>query len=303
MDDDHVDVKFRKESKKTGNLSRELRHLDTEEDILERKRSMGSHTTNNAANVVNNSFDSSLVNKRRGRPPRPSQSATPKLKIKISNNSIVGSGKLDERRDRIRPPKKRLANITMPSVEDLKRESMKFRKRVMADFSEEKRKKKEKNSKRKKRKPKPQMQIVSDNITNSMKMIIRIGKKNEGDNNNGTGPSAAKENAAENDEKPLEKVSTAEATKEAVPTVNQSDSAGECSALRIVSTNKVTPLKLKLSRSQEGVGYVMKSNDQTVSDVKNCESVTAPATLPSINLPDPVHTSNPLPLNKDCEVR
>lgn len=105
MDDDHVDVKFRKEGKKTGNLSRELRHLDTEEDVLERKRSIGSHATNNAANVVNNSFDSSLVNKRRGRPPRPLQSVTPKLKIKIGNSSIVGSGKLDDRRDRIRPPK------------------------------------------------------------------------------------------------------------------------------------------------------------------------------------------------------
>lgn len=114
------------------------------------------------------------------------------------------------------------------------------------------------------------------------------------------GANAAKENV-KSEEKAPERAE--EAVTDPAPVVNESVSAGECSALRIVSTNKVTPIKLKLSRCQEGVGYVMKSSEQTVSEVKNCDSTASPATLPSINLPDPVHTSTPLPLNKDCEVR
>lgn len=299
-DDHHADVKFRKEGKsRTSNLSRELRHLDTEEDTAtERKRSIGSHVTNNASNVVNNSFDSSLLNKRRGRPPRPSPSVTPKLKIKFAN--IVEGGKVDDRRDRIRPPKKRLSTIAMPSVEDLKRESMKFRKRVMADFTEEKRKKKEKSGKRKKRKPKAEMQIISNKTDSSTKLIIRFGKKADSDNESKQTAAAGDNNNATTEEKPEEKKPTPEKASVAPEVTDPvANDAGETSALRIVSSNKVTPIKLKLSRCHEGVGYVMTSNDQSSagSEVRNCEASAA------LNLPDPVHTSTPLPLNKDCEVR
>lgn len=256
--DDLLDSKLRKESKSRGGMSRELRRLDlfVDDDLQDRKRNLS------ATNSLSNSFDSS--NKRRGRPPRPAQSVTPKLKIKIGNNLV------DDRRDRIRPPKKRHTTIPMPSVEDLKRESMKFRKRVMADFTEEKKKKKDKS--KKKRKLKNERPIISNKLVNSTKLIIRFGKKSDdgevkrtsGDNNNS---SVAEQTVEKKPEPAAEPAET-----------------GESSALRIV-----TPIKLKLSRCQEGVGYVMKN------DVMNCDN--------SVGLADPVHASTPLPLNKDCEVR
>ncbi|KAJ8971901.1 hypothetical protein NQ317_010970 [Molorchus minor] len=96
--------------------------------------------------------------KRRGRPPRPSQQPTaPKLKIKIGNNtnSIVGATRVDDKKDRIRPPKKRRANMNMISVEELKRESMKFRKLVMQELKTKK--KKDKSEKKKKKKHKGEL--------------------------------------------------------------------------------------------------------------------------------------------------
>lgn len=258
--DDLHDNKLRKESKSRGGMSRELRRLDlfVEDDLHDRKRSLGAQ---NATNSLSNSFDSS--NKRRGRPPRPAQSITPKLKIKIGNSLV------DDRRDRIRPPKKRHTTIPKPSVEDLKRESMKFRKRVMADFTEEKKKKKDKS--KKKRKSKPEVRIISNKVVNSTKLIIRFGKKSDGETKQRT--SGDNNNSSSVAEQIIEKKPAAENVE-----------TGESSALRIV-----TPIKLKLSRCQEGVGYVMKN------EVMNCDN--------SVSLPDPVHTSTPLPLNKDCEVR
>lgn len=112
--DDLIDSKHHRKEFKSRPMSRELRQLDLSSDndgLLERRRSLGG---------ANSSMD-----KRRGRPLRPSamqqmqpqQPVTPKLKIKIGNNntnSIVGSVVpqveiADDKRDRIRPPKKRLA--------------------------------------------------------------------------------------------------------------------------------------------------------------------------------------------------
>lgn len=260
--DDHVESNKNKREKSRG-LSRELKHLNLP---LDGERGLNHETTTGGG-------------KRRGRPPRATtQPVTPKLKIKIGN-SIV-----DDKR--IRPPKKRLASLAnKPSVEDLKRESMKYRKLVMAGFCEEKKKKKEKNSKRKKRKSKPEMQIISDKEANPTKLIIRIGKKTDGecetkrtsngsDNNNAQPPAPPSENS-------------------------------DLSTLRIVSANKVTPIKLKLARCQEGVGYVMKTSDQTVDSERTLPPPPPPpsTTTTASALPDHVHTSTPLPLNKDCEVR
>ncbi|XP_044271530.1 PHD finger protein rhinoceros [Tribolium madens] len=276
--DDVIETKqHRKETKsRPGALSRELRQLDLsldEDGLLERRRSIGSIGSNNST-----TYDSS-TNKRRGRPPRPSQqsSGTPKIKIKIGN-SIVG--KIDDKRDRIRPPKKRLANINMPSVEDLKRESMKFRKLVMADFDEgkEKRKKKDKSEKRKRKKSKPEVQIISSESQN--KLIIRIGKKVEGE----------------------------------VRTSGEGGGGG--------GVESGAPIKLKLSRCQEGSGYVMKRTTQQPPSVETkAEEATQPGqppppaavvvtppppppsqSTPSLGLGEGVPPP-PLPLNKDCEVR
>lgn len=144
--------KIAKTKSRPGALSRELKQLDLALDenggVLERRRS---------------SIDAS---KRRGRPPRLPVTA-PKIKIKIGNSVVGGpSGTPKVVIDRIRPPKKRLHNLSnKPSVEDLKRESMKFRKLVMADFGgiKEKRKKKDKSEKRKRKKAKAaQMQIITN---------------------------------------------------------------------------------------------------------------------------------------------
>lgn len=268
--------------------------------------------------------DSAL--KRRGRPPRPQ--TTPKLKIKIGN-SIVGT-KIDDKKDRIRPPKKRLSTIAMPSVEDLKRESMKFRKRVMADFDEEKRKKKDKSEKRKKKKRKQEMQIIANESTNPTKLIIRFGKK---------------ENDAERTET------------DCLTIIGDVDDKDEKEDNGLLKT-KITPIKLKISRCQEGSGYVMKTDDEpsaqtsqqpppnasdvtvtatdtsknhstintiieTIAVKEKSTSIAAPSTAapPSTSssstttssTTDPVlplnitteiaHTPKPLPLNKDCEVR
>ncbi|RZB41723.1 PHD finger protein rhinoceros [Asbolus verrucosus] len=283
--DDVIETKqHRKETKsRPGTLSRELRQLDLsldEDGLLERRRSIGSVGSNNSN--LSTSYDSSLVNKRRGRPPRPSQqpSTTPKIKIKIGN-SIVGGSKVDDKRDRIRPPKKRLATINMPSVEDLKRESMKFRKLVMADFGEgkEKRKKKDKSEKRKRKKSKPEVQIISNESQNPTKLIIRIGKKVEGE-------SAEKRTSG--------------------------DSESNCVVAEEEDGPKMTPIKLKLSRCQEGSGYVMKRStptQQPPSAETKAEEATQPGQPPPspppppIGLPGGVHAPPPLPLNKDCEVR
>lgn len=283
--DDAMESRLRKE--KSRALSRELKHLDLplDDDLGERKRHL-----NNSSGVYNSNLDSSS-SKRRGRPPRPTtQPITPKLKIKIGNNIV---GKVDEKR--IRPPKKRLTTTTSssstatsakPSVEDLKRESMKYRKMVMAGFCEEKKKKKDKNSKRKKRKSKPEMQIISDKEANPTKLIIRIGKKTEAESEMKRTSNSDNNNATvTNDTSLLPDKQSA---------TNNENSGSDLSTLRIVSGNKVTPIKLKLARCQEGVGYVMKNSDQTGnSDDKE----------PGSGLPDPVHTPTPLPLNKDCEVR
>jgi hypothetical protein len=223
---------------------------------LERRRSIGSVGSNNSTTT----YDSSL-NKRRGRPPRPQQSTgTPRLKIKIAGNSIVG--KIDDKRDRIRPPKKRLATINMPSVEDLKRESMKFRKLVMADFgdSKEKRKKKDKSEKRKSKKFKPEVHIISNEAQNSTKLIIRIGKKVEDRTSGG-------ENC-------------------------ESASGGGGGGAGAGADEKMTPIKLKLSRCQEGSGYVMKRATPT-QQPPSTETKAEEATQPGQPPPSPPPISLP----------
>lgn len=215
--DDFTESKHhRKESKaRPGGLSRELRQLDLsldEDGHLERRRSVGSGS--------NSGFDS----KRRGRPPR-QQPAAPKLKIKIgSTNSIVG--RIDDKRDRIRPPKKRIATISLPSVsvEDLKRESMKFRKKVMQDLKIKK--KKDKSEKRKRKKLKSEVQIINQG-GNPTKLIFRFGKKGDGERTSGETVDERTEPQSVSDGSPM----------------------------------KVTPIKLKLSRCQEGSGYVMKAEE------------------------------------------
>ncbi|XP_018327190.1 PHD finger protein rhinoceros-like [Agrilus planipennis] len=306
--DDILDTKIRKENKTRQPLSRELRQLDLSLDddtIHERRRSVGS---TGSSVSLSTSMDSGLSNKRRGRPINKTPQPTPKLKIKISRNSIVGASRLDEKKDRIRPPKKRLATITQPSVEDLKRESMKFRKRVMADFGEERKKKKDKH---KKRKEKQEVQIIPNDGNNSTKLIIRFGRKPDGENE-------SKRTCANNDkDKDISSVKNVENLSVnpdllVNPTLldESEKESGGVSALRQVRPVKVTPIKLKLSRCQEGSGYVMKTENppdpeppDKGSETRKAPSPPADPPPPTLNVIENVHTPTPLILNKDCEVR
>lgn len=114
--------------KKRKTMNRELRQLDIPFDadsITERRRSVGSNASSNSTNA------SADVTKRMTRTKQQAATmATPKLKIKIGANSTEATITSD------RPPKKRLANM-VPSFEDLKRESMNYRKQVMGEFDED----------------------------------------------------------------------------------------------------------------------------------------------------------------------
>ncbi|CAH0546641.1 unnamed protein product [Brassicogethes aeneus] len=329
----------RKESKSRTGLSRELKQLDVKNQFSfdddpssERRRSIGSVG-------LSASFDSALTNKRRGRPPRQQQQqqqqqVTPKLKIKIGggNNSIV-----DDKKDRIRPPKKRhSATVVTPSVEDIIREnSMKFRKRVMADLKCDKikKKKKDRSEKKKKKKAKGEMQIISNQAVNPTKLIIRIGKKsNEGAG--GSGGESEKRTSVSNetggvgaDTKENKNADKVQSVERSLPK-EEPVSGGSSSTAPSLKTSKssepsasgnagisdakdkplpkVTPLKLKLSRCLEGSGYVMKP----ATSQSGAERTVEPGQPPPPSKPPPVSDAvkqhpapAPLPLNKDCEVR
>lgn len=295
--DDFLESKqHKKETKARSILSRELRQLDLaldDETLSERRRSSGTGSNNS-------SFNESI--KRRGRPPRTSTDqplVTPKLKIKIGNNSIISSARIDDKKDKIRPPKKRISNIPMPSVEDLKRESMKYRKMVMAGFVGEKKKKKDKSEKKKKKK-KHELEIISNDTEKPTKLIIRFSKKVDGETNKRTNVNS---DSAKTDH------SVANESLTSASVVGESSSAGNDRS----SPPKVTPIKLKLSRCQEGSAYIMKpsvedNSHTTIEETPVSQPGQPPPPLPtpppSAELSDAVHPPpDPLPLNKDCEVR
>ncbi|XP_044746979.1 PHD finger protein rhinoceros [Coccinella septempunctata] len=297
--DDFLESKqHKKEPKVRSALTRELRQLDLsldDETLSDRRR--GSATGSN-----NTSFNEST--KRRGRPPRTSTEqqplVTPKLKIKIGNNSIISSTRIDDKKDKIKPPKKRISNIPMPSVEDLKRESMKYRKMVMAGFGEEKEKKKKKDkSEKKKKKKKHEVEIISSDMEKPTKLIIRFNKKTDGEVNKRTSVNS-------------ESVKTDHSVASEL-TTSASVGGESSSASNRCSPPKVTPIKLKLSRCQEGSAYIMKPSVEDNSHTSTQETPVSqpgqpppqlPTPPPSAELSDAVHPPpDPLPLNKDCEVR
>lgn len=292
--DELIDTKYKKEIKSRP-LSRELKQLDLsldEDAVSDRRRS----------------FDNLISNKKRGRPPRPPQT-TPKLKIKIGEgNDTQCNMELEENKDRIRPPKKRIATMAMPSVEDLKRESMKYRKLVMAGFGEEKekKKKKNKNDKHKKKKIKRELQIISNDSVSPTKLVIRIGKRAEAEDD-------VKKVVSKENEEDTATISSKQNTKCDIVLVTSCkggvESDQKCSveqplSLKVANnSNKVTPIKLKLSRCLEGSGYVMKSSDSDNVKTDIVDTVTTPPPPSIVNLSNHVNSSNPISVNKNCEVR
>lgn len=261
------------------------------------------------------------VDRRRGRQTRPTattvtNSAHPKLKIKIGN-SIIGGQEVGNAQDdcsRIRPPKKRLSSIpsSAPSMEELRRESMKFRKMIMAGFdNDEKTKaksKRDKNGKRKRRqynRKEARVQILEGDAP---KLIIRLGKPSA----NSTSTSSAMTDsasdmqldavvsvAAAGDENDNQQRSTDKDSRVGPPPPEPSkeevvypvaggvdkkqptDPNAGATALRNVRSAKVTPIRLKLTRCQEGyelrapVASSASVDDGSGGSSKNSSATTA----------------------------
>ncbi|KAI8431116.1 hypothetical protein MSG28_001171 [Choristoneura fumiferana] len=243
----------KKKRKMTSGLSRELRHLEV--------------SMNDDVDVADESKLATLsavvtppaAHKRRGRVPKPGRPATspvaPKLKIKIGSNTVQ---QVEEPAGfQFRPPKKRLHHpIPKPSFEDLRRESMKYRRMVMADFEEDEKTKKVKPSKSEKRKRKKdkkqdKLQVVNSESESATKLIIKIKRpKEEEAAAAGAAPAPAPEAAVD----PFDYDPT-------LPdplAIDPPAAYAEASGVRKIRTAKVTPIRLKIARSSQGSGYVMK---------------------------------------------
>lgn len=305
-----VDANMEKKRRKiSGGLSRELRHLDCSNDV-DNPDNMRTFTPSQLA----------LSYKRRGRAPKPTTNSVsampsaPKLKIKFG--SCVTSEQTTHTEDPVfdsqfKPPKKRLMSMPRPSVEDLKRESMKYRRKVMADFQvgEKEKKKRIKSEKRKKKKEKwgSEMRVVDKELDNSTKLIIRLSrKKGEDSNANVSGdegtstqfsdqPAEYVPNPPLPTEDPYDYDPTAPdplAIDSPAPTENSLSISG---AAR-VNSSKVSPIRLKLSRDRDGPNYVMKDCPGAVTEESSNINLVGPSNSDPLSCPS-------IPHNKHCEVR
>ncbi|CAH2034986.1 unnamed protein product, partial [Iphiclides podalirius] len=292
-----IDTPVEKKKRKVSGVNRELRHLEvTMNDDIEPSDDLklSSFTSN-----------TNQMHKRRGRVSTKQRrsSATspvaPKLKIKIKSN-VVQQVSEEPSGSQFRPPKKRLTSIPKPSLEDLRRESMKYRRMVMADFEENEKAKKFKPSKSEKRKKKKdkklekeKLQVVNSESESATKLIIKIKrKKNEAGKTKlgGGGPSGAV--AAGPSEPPVDPFEYDPTAPDPLA-IDPSFSSDATSGMRKIRTAKVTPIRLKLARSGQGSGYVMKeAGEQDSSTAKPTpEAAAASASAP------------PVTVNKHCDVR
>ncbi|XP_045784450.1 PHD finger protein rhinoceros [Maniola jurtina] len=291
----------KKKRKTTSGLSRELRHLEVSmnDDI-------------DAADDVklsNFAGSSSQAHKRRGRvSTKPNQTnatspVAPKLKIKFGSNSVPQVNE-EPSLFQFRPPKKRLQTIpAKPSLEDLKRESMKYRKLVMANFEEDEKtnthkhrpSKTEKRKKKKdKKSEKEKLQVIKRESESATKLIIKkikIKCTKEGKtipvNSEGGTIAGAVAAAPEPAVDPLDYDPT-----KPDPLAFDPPLSSECaSTLRRIRTDKVTPIRLK--RSPQGSGYVMEAGADLAQTAATSASSATSAASASVTFA----------VNKHCEVR
>ncbi|XP_047543513.1 PHD finger protein rhinoceros [Vanessa atalanta] len=293
----------KKKRKTTSGLSRELRHLEV---------SMNDDV-DPADDVKLSNFvgTSSQAHKRRGRvSTKPNRSnatspVAPKLKIKIGSN-IVQQVNDETTGFQFRPPKKRLqASIPKPSLEDLRRESMKYRRMVMADFEEDEKTSKHKPTKSEKRKKKKEkksekekLQVVNSKSESATKLIIKIKRTKDEERKVAAGSeggpiAGAAAAAPEPSVDPFDYDPTAPDPLAIDPPF----SSEAASTLRRIRTDKVTPIRLKLSRSSQGSGYVMKEAGSSGPGSEGSSVETAVTSAPSTS------ASIPMTVNKHCEVR
>lgn len=292
-----VDANMEKKRRKvSGSLIRDIRSSDNEVDVQDIRNAGGLSIPTQMA----------ISYKRRGRISKPSPtiitspnniSPAPKLKIKIG--TFLSGDQSIHLNDphyvsQIKPPKKRLAIIAKPSVEDLRRESMKYRKKMFNEFEEGKKDKKkrlksEKSEKRKKKRDKrSEMHIVKvkkESEENNTKLIIRIARKKE--------PGGLTGIRTEIKEEDISSQSGGDSV--AAPAVSADPfdydpTAPDPLALDSpAGSSKVSPIRLKLARGAGGSGYIMKDSpsQQTPVDSPKIEPLSA-------------SLSNN---NKHCEVR
>ncbi|XP_049884703.1 PHD finger protein rhinoceros isoform X2 [Pectinophora gossypiella] len=297
----------KKKRKTTSGLSRELRHLDVDPA--------------DDAKLSSFSGNSSQAHKRRGRvSTKPNKTATspvaPKLKIKIGSN-VVQQVNEEPPGFQFRPPKKRIvAPVPKPSLEDLRRESMKYRRMVMADFEENEKTKKSEKRKKKKDKKAEKLQVVNSESESATKLIIKIKRTKEeeasemgGGTSAETAPSGLSGAAAVAPELPVDPFEYDPTAPDPLA-IDPPSYSETSSTMRKIRTAKVTPIRLKLARSSQGSGYVMKKAGEdggagaaiqaapasaAAAAVTSCAATTASTASTADALP--------LSLNKHCETR
>ncbi|KAG6453412.1 hypothetical protein O3G_MSEX008140 [Manduca sexta] len=296
----------KKKRKVTSGLSRELRHLEVSmNDDVDPSDDVKLSTIAGTSNQTH---------KRRGRAStKPNKTATspvaPKLKIKIGPTNAVHQVNEEPSSAQFRPPKKRL--IHKPSLEDIRRESMKFRRKVMADFEENEKEKKCKLSKTEKRKKKKDKKLEKLEIIKKMeanKLIIKIKlpkddetEKSPENQSSGPGPSGAAMAAAAVPEPPVDPFEYDPTAPDPLA-IDTPSYAEASSAIRKIRTAKVTPIRLKLARTAQGSGYVMKDSGDN-SAVEEASASTSAATTAATAPPASPASPLPMALNKHCEVR
>ena len=231
------------------------------------------------------------VDRRRVRQARPStasvgNSAPPKLKIKFGN-SILGQDPNNPQDDsRIRPPKKR--QLPPPSIEDLKRDSMKYRRSIMATFDMDEQpkvmSKKYKNGKRKKRQNKKEgrVQILEDGEA-APKIIIRLGKSKASPSEEGESKASCEIDTPSIDntrvEHPPLEPSKEEKIYPADVQLNEkqpADPNADLDSIGNVRSAKVTPIRLKLTRCHEG--YELKAPAASSASEGSATTNSGPST-------------------------
>lgn len=188
---------------------------------------------------------------RRNKVQAPTQMPT-KLKIKFGDNPQVD---VEKKVLRVRPPKKRHTTVpnVMPTVDELRRESMKYRRKIMADFDDDKNQEHTKpKSKKKKRKSRDEAPPSGP----PPKIVIRFGGSDKVTVN--PTPRTQHETDGRTDAPPpaADPLPAAPATCGA-PVANPSDGPiSDVPSDSKARTSKSSPIRLKFARSEEG-SYVM----------------------------------------------
>lgn len=183
---------------------------------------------------------------------RKGETTTPKLKIKIGDQPMVTT--MEEKRS-LRPPKKRICDtqsdetnhLIAPTMEQLRRDSMKFRRMVLAGFEE-------------------------DALTSTSILVASTAKNKK---KRKSSPSVTKKKKLRTNKEKISQIQVIEANESTPKLIIRFSKAApdEAEVSAVSEPPKASPIKLKISRCKEG--YVMKPpSNQNTSDTSlnnNCE--------------------------------